>query len=119
MAYIDGFVLPVPADRRDAYAEHARRAWPLFRMHGALRMVECWGDDVPDGVTTSFPMAVKLEPGEVAVFSWIEWPDKATRDRCHAGMMSDPDWQAADKANMPFDGRRMIFGGFVPVLDVT
>jgi len=117
MPYIDGFLAAVPAANREKYIAFARQTWAMFRRHGALRMVEGWGDDVPDGVHTSFPMAVKLEPGEVALFSWIEWPDKATRDACHAAMPSDPDMAALGE--MPFDGKRMIYGGFVPVLDET
>jgi uncharacterized protein YbaA (DUF1428 family) len=117
MAYVDGFAAPVRTADKDAYIAYARWAWAMFRKHGALRMVECWGDDVPDGVVTSFPMAVKLEEGETAVFSWIEWPDRATRDACHAAMATDPDMAALGE--MPFDGKRMIYGGFVPVVDVT
>lgn len=115
MPYIDGFVTPVAASDRDAYADYARRAWALFRKGGALAMRECWGDDVPHGVHTSFPMAVQLRPDEVVVFSWLEWPDKATRDACHAAMEADPDWAAL--GTMPFDGRRMIYGGFTVLVD--
>lgn len=117
MPYVDGFVTPVPAADRDRYIAYAARTWPVFRKYGATRFVECWGDDVPDGVLTSFPMAVKREEGEAVLFSWIEWPDKATRDACHARMQDDPDFAAL--GDMPFDGRRMIYGGFVPVIDVT
>jgi uncharacterized protein YbaA (DUF1428 family) len=117
MPYIDGFAAPVPAANKDRYIAHARGAWAVFRKAGALRMVEGWGDDVPDGVHTSFPMAVRLEPGEVALFSWIEWPDKATRDACHASMATNPEMAALGA--MPFDGRRMIYGGFVPVVDAS
>ena len=77
-------------------------------------MRECWGDDVPDGEVTSFPMAVRKEPGETVVFSWIEWPDKATRDKCMGAMRSDPRFEAMGA--MPFDGKRMIFGGFEPIV---
>ena len=93
----------------------------MFIEMGALRVVECWGDDLPDGKTTDFRMAVKAEPDETVVFSWIEWPDKATRDAAMAKMM-DPDNPDArmdpTKNPMPFDGKRMIFGGFMPVVDV-
>jgi uncharacterized protein YbaA (DUF1428 family) len=116
MPYIDGFVTPVPEANRDRYIAHARQAWELFRKHGAVRFVECWGDHVPDGVQTSFPMAVKREPGEAVLFSWIEWPDRATRDACHAAMADNPELAALGE--MPFDGRRMIWGGFVPLLDL-
>ena len=117
MSYIDGFVTPVPAANRDRYIDYARQAWAGFRKAGATRFVECWGDDVPEGVHTSFPMAVKREGDEVVVFSWIEWPDKATRDACFAGMRDNPDF--AILGEMPLDGRRMIFGGFLPILDET
>lgn len=115
MSYVDGFVAAVPQADRDTYVSFARRAWEVFRKHGALRNVECWQDDVPEGTKTSFPMAVQRGPGEVVVFSWIEWPDRATRDACHAQMETDPDF--ALLGEMPMDGSRMIFGGFVPVLD--
>lgn len=115
MPYVDGFVAAVPAANRDAYVAYARRAAEVFRKFGALRIVEAWGDDVPEGIHTSFPMAVRLEEGEVVLFSWIEWPDKAMRDACHAAMPSDPEMAALGA--MPFDGKRLIWGGFVPVLD--
>lgn len=116
MNYIDGFAAAVKHDKREDYIAFARASAAIFLKCGALRLVEGWGDDVPDGVNTSFPMAVKKEPDEVVLFSWIEWPDKATRDACHADMQTNPDWQALGP--MPFDGARMIFGGFVPVLDI-
>lgn len=116
MAYIDGFIAAVPAANRDAYIAYARAAAEIFKRKGALRCVEGWGDDVPDGVVTSFPMAVKRAEGEVVLFSWIEWPDKASRDACYSTMMDDPAWQSL--GDMPFDGQRMVYGGFVPVLDM-
>ena len=115
MAYVDGFVAPVPAANRDRYITYAAQAWHAFRKAGATRMVECWGDDVPEGVQTSFSMAVKREAEEVVVFSWVEWPDKATRDACFAKMQDDPDFAAL--GDMPMDGKRMIFGGFLPLVD--
>jgi len=119
MAYINGFVVPVPTANRDAYVNFAARMWPLFRKFGAIRMVEAWGDSVPDGVHTSFPLAVKLEPGETVVFSWIEWPDRDSAARCHASVETDPDWIAAGgMGEMPFDGKRMIWGDFVPMIDL-
>ena len=111
MSYVDGFVAAVPTANRDAYRKHAETALALFREHGATRCVECWGDDVPDGKVTSFPMAVKLKEDETVVFSWIVWPDKATRDAGMAKLMSDPRMQP-DVNPMPFDGQRAIFGGF-------
>jgi uncharacterized protein YbaA (DUF1428 family) len=126
LTYIDGFVIACPEANRDAFIAHARSADPMFIEMGALRVVECWSDDVPAGTTTDFRMAVKAEDGEAVLFSWIEWPDKATRDAAMAkmtAMMEDPD--NADprmdpaKNPMPFDGKRMIFGGFVPVVELT
>ena len=114
MAYVDGFVAAVPTENRKAFRSHAAHFAKVFKTFGAVRIVECWGDDVPEGEVTSFPMAVKCEQGETVVFSWIEWPDKAARDRCFAAMQSDPDMAGME---MPFDGKRMIFGGFAPILD--
>ncbi len=116
MAYVDGFVLAVPDANRAAYLRLAEIVAEVFRDHGALRVVECWGDDVPEGVVTSFPMAVKVEPGESVVFSWVEWPSRAARDAGHRKTVEDPRLKAYGDA-MPFDGKRMIFGGFVPILD--
>lgn len=111
MAYIDGFVLAVPKANKETYRKLAEMAAGVFKDHGALRVVECWGDDVPDGKLTSFPMAVKCEPHETVVFAWIWWPDKATRDRGNKTAMEDPRMKAYPQP-MPFDGKRMIFGGF-------
>ena len=116
MTYVDGFVCAVPADKKDAYRKHAADAVPLFKEFGATRVVETWGDDVPDGKTNDFKSAVKAEPGEVVVFSWIEYPDKATRDAAGAKIMSDPRMEAMG-ANMPFDGKRMIYAGFDPIVE--
>ena len=116
MAYVDGFVAAVPTQNRDAFRDHAAHFAKLFKRYGALRIVECWGDDVPDGEVTSFPLAVKCQEGETVVFSWIEWPDKASRDACMQAMMEDPALAGADM-QMPFDGKRLIFGGFQPILD--
>ncbi len=116
MSYYAGFVAAVPDANRDAYIAHAKAAWEaIFKPMGALSAVECWGDDVPDGEVTSFPMAVKAEPGESVVFAWIEWPDKATHDAANARMMA-PDFAPDMEEEMPFDGKRMIFGGFDPVV---
>ena len=117
MNYTDGFLVAVPTANRDAYRDHAEEAAGLFKEFGALRVVECWADDVPDGKLTSFPMAVKLEPEEAVVFSWVEWPSKEIRDAGWAKMMADPRMQP-DRAPMPFDGKRMIYGGFAPIVDV-
>ena len=116
MDYVDGFVAAVATAKREVYREFAEKAAASFLEHGALRVVECWGDDVPDGKLTSFPMAVKLEPDETVVFSWITWPSRAVRDegmkKVMAEMSSRPDGNA-----MPFDGKRVIFGGFQVIVD--
>jgi uncharacterized protein YbaA (DUF1428 family) len=115
-SYVDGFVLPVPHDNREAYLAMARQAAATFSKQGALRLVEAWGDDVPDGKVTDFRRAVQAKEGENVVFSWIEWPDKATRDAAWPKIMENPDMQP-DPANMPFDGKRMFWGGFEVLLD--
>lgn len=112
MPYVDGFLLAVPADNKGAYKAFAEQMWPIIKDLGALAMWECWGDDVPDAEVTSFPMAVKKADNEVVVFAWIEWPDKATRDAGNKNMMNDPRMAEMDPNTMPFDGMRMIFGGF-------
>ncbi|HSJ77342.1 MAG TPA: DUF1428 domain-containing protein [Erythrobacter sp.] len=119
--YIDGFVIPVPAANRQAFIDHARNADSIFMEMGALRVVECWGDDVPEGKVTDFRRSVDAAPDEIVVFSWIEWPDKPTRDAAFAKMMADDfDDPRMDQAKnpMPFDGKRMIFGGFEAVVDL-
>lgn len=116
MSYIEGFVAAVPSANKDAYIRHAAGAWPLFREFGVSRMVENWGDDVPDGKITDFRKAVKAKGDETVVFSWFEYPDRAARDAANAKMMSDPRMQEAGES-MPFDGMRMIFGGFGAFLD--
>lgn len=118
MPYIDGFVIPVPTDKRGAYAELARSMVALFKEFGATEVWECWGDDVPEGKLTSFPMAVKAEPGETVVFSWIVYPSRAVRDEANRKMREDPRMASIDPASLPFDGKRMIFGGF-EVLDLS
>lgn len=115
MAYVDGFVIPVPTGKKDAYRELAARAAPIFKEHGALRIVECWGNDVPDGKITDFKRAVKAEAGETVVFSWIVWPSKDARDAGNKKVMSDP--RLSHGADMPFDGKRLIYGGFELLLD--
>lgn len=114
MNYVDGFVLAVSNANRDAYRAAAAKAWPLFKEFGAIHHVECWGDDVPAGKTTDFKRAVKAEDGETVVFSWIEYPSKEIRDAANKKMREDPRMQEMD---MPFDGKRMIFGGFKPIFD--
>jgi uncharacterized protein YbaA (DUF1428 family) len=117
MKYVEGFVIAVPAANKEEYRRHAAEAAPLFKEFGATRLVECWEDDVPDGKTTDFRRAVKAEEGEVVVFSWIEYPSREARDAANAKIMSDPRMKAmGDK--MPFDAKRMIFGGFAPIVDI-
>src|ERR1700754_1227440 len=110
MSYIDGFVIPVPTGKKAAYREMSAKAAQIFKRLGATRVVECWGDDVPDGKVTDYRKAVQAKDDETVVFSWIEYPDKATRDSANAAMMDDPGFQSM--GDMPFDGKRMIFGGF-------
>lgn len=113
MSYIEMFVAAVPKANRDAYIAHATRAAAVFKRYGAVEVVECWGVDVPDGEITSFPMAVKKTADEDVVTGWIVWPSRAARDSGMAQAMEDPDLR--DDA-MPFDGKRLIFGGFEQVL---
>ena len=116
MTYVDGFVLAVPNANREAYRRHAAEALPIFKEHGATRCVECWGDDVPEGKVTSFPMAVKRKEDETVMFSWIEWPSKEVRDAGMKAVMEDSRMPQNMDA-MPFDAQRMIFGGFIPIVD--
>ena len=114
MNYVDGYVIPVPEANQERYRALAELAATIFKEHGALSVVECWGDDVPEGKVTSFSMAVKRQPSEAVVFSWITWPSKEVRDAGMAAAMQDPRMKF-DEAGMPFDGQRMIFGGFEPL----
>jgi uncharacterized protein YbaA (DUF1428 family) len=114
MSYVDGFVAAVPAANRKAYEEHARKAAPLFREHGATRVAEYWGDDVPRGKQTDFYRAVEAKEDEVVVFSWIEWPSKEARDAGWQKLMADPRMQPGANP-MPFDGTRLIYGGFAGI----
>lgn len=118
MSYIDGFVIPVPKDKKEAYRAMAAKAAPIFAEHGATRVVECWGDDIPDGKTTDFKTAVKAEAGENVVFSWVVWPSKAMRDAASPKIMADPRMKPGPDG-MPFDGKRLIYGGFELMLDTA
>ena len=111
MNYVDGFVMAVPTANRDAFRKHAADTAVVFKEHGALSVAECWGDDVPEGTLTSFPMAVKRKDDETVVFSWITWPSRQVRDEGMKAVMADPRLQP-EKNPMPFDGKRMIYGGF-------
>jgi uncharacterized protein YbaA (DUF1428 family) len=121
MSYIDGFVIAVPTANKQQFIDHAKLFDVLFIEMGATRILECWGDDVKAGQWTDFRRAVDAKDEEAVVFSWVEWPDKATRDAAMANMenlmKSDPRWDPA-KNPMPFDGKRMIYGGFVPVVEL-
>ena len=116
MSYVEGFVLAVPAANKETFRKHAADAAPLFKEFGATRMVETWGDDVPDGKVTDFKGAVKAKPDEVVVFSWFEYPDKAARDAANAGMRADDEMAEAGK-DLPFDGKRPIMAGFEAIVD--
>ncbi|HWL55695.1 MAG TPA: DUF1428 domain-containing protein [Paracoccus sp. (in: a-proteobacteria)] len=117
MSYTSGFLLAVPTANKQKYVDQALSAWPYFKKFGATRMVENWGVDVPHGKVTDFYMSTKATDGETVVFSWVEWPDRATADAAFEKMMSDPDMQKMGE--MPFDGMRMMWGGFEPVVDVS
>ena len=112
MSYVDGFLVPVPKGKKAAYRKLARLGVEIFTDHGATRVVECWGDDIPPSKVTGFDRAVKLAEDEQVVFSWIEWPDKRVRNSGMKKAMDDPRWSAVDPKSMPFDGKRMIYGGY-------
>lgn len=113
--YIDGVVIPVPEANKDAYLAFCTTLDAAFREHGATRVVDTWGDSVPDGKVTDFRRAAKLEEGETVVFGWVEWPSKAVRDAAWGKLMSDE--RMAPSGDRPFDGKRMMFGAFVPIVD--
>jgi len=115
MGYIEGFVLAVPAQNKEKFHRVAQAAAPIFRDHGATRVVESWGDDVPDGKVTDFKGSVQAKADEVVVFSWIEYPSRSVRESAHAAFTSDPRFAEMDE--MPLDGKRMIMGGFETLVD--
>ncbi|WP_372394897.1 DUF1428 family protein [Azospirillum sp. HJ39] len=117
MSYVDGFILAVPKQKLDAYKEMAREAGEIWMEHGALAFVECVGDDVPYGELTSFPRAVQATEDEIVVFSWILYRSREDRDAINAKVMADPR-MPKDMTQMPFDGKRMIYGGFRPFLEL-
>ncbi len=117
MSYVDGYVCAVPTANKETFRKHAEEAAVVFKEHGALQILECWGDDVPDGEVTSFPMAVKKAEDETVVFSWVVWPSKEAREAGNAKIMADPRMQP-DANPMPFDGKRLIYGGFAPLVEV-
>jgi uncharacterized protein YbaA (DUF1428 family) len=116
MSYVMGFVVPVPTANKEKYREMAARAAPVFKEYGAIGHVEAWGEDVADGTFTDFKMAVKLQPDETVVFSWIVWPDKAACEAAEKKIMTDERMKALE---MPFDGRRMIVGGFATLFEMA
>lgn len=115
MTYLSIMMAPVKTSEREAYLEHARQMWPIFQKNGAISTHEQWGTDVPDGKLTSFPLSVKLEADETVVVGWVVWPDRETHDRAWQAMENDPAMQAH---SLPFDGRRMVFGGFETILNL-
>jgi uncharacterized protein YbaA (DUF1428 family) len=119
MSYVDGFVAAVPKANKQKFVEHANKGGSVFAELGATRILECWGDDVPEGKLTDFRRAVQAKEDETVVFSWIEWPDKKTRDAAMAKMdnLMKTDPRMSPEVNpMPFDGKRLIYGGFAPVV---
>ena len=120
MSYVDGFVLPVPAANLDVYKKMARRAGKIWMEHGALQYIECVADDVKPGKVTSFPQAVQLKKDEVVVFSWIVYRNRRDRDRINKKVMSDPRLaDMMDPKSLPFDGMRMFWGGFKPIVEIN
>jgi uncharacterized protein YbaA (DUF1428 family) len=115
--YVQGFIIPVPEGNKDKYREVSEKWWDVAKGLGAIEQVEAWESDVADGKVTDFRRAVNLEPGEKVVFSWVIWPDKATADTANQKMMEDPQMKEMMGADMPFDGQRMIYGGFEPIVE--
>jgi uncharacterized protein YbaA (DUF1428 family) len=120
MSYVDGFVLPVPVANLDAYKKMARRAGKIWMEHGALQYIESVADDVQPGKVTSFPQAVQLKKDEVVVFSWVVYRNRRERDRINKKVMSDPRLtDMMDPKSLPFDGMRMFWGGFKPIVEIN
>ena len=117
--YTDGFILPVPQEKKEAYRDMARKAAAVFQEYGATRVVEAWGDDVPDGKVTDYRRAVKAQDGENVVYSFIEWPSRQARDEAWAKVMADPRMQPTEEHKNVFDGQRMFWGGFEPIVDTA
>ena len=115
MSYIQGFLVAVPKANKQAYLASAQGAAPIFQEYGAIRVMETWSEDIADGKVTDFKRAVQAKDDEAIVFSWIEWPDKQTYDAASKKMETDPRWK--EMPEMPFDGSRMIWGGFEPIFD--
>jgi len=117
MSYVQGLLIAVPENNKSAYIELAAMAAPIFEDYGAIRIMECWGDAVPDGEVTDFKRAVKAKEDEVVVFSWVEWPDKEVYEAALTKMESDERW--SQMPEMPFDGKRMMWAGFQPIFEST
>lgn len=117
-SYVDGYVLPIPKDQIDAYRRLARKAGKIWREHGALEYRECIGDDVPTGKVTSFPRSVKLKDDETVIFAWVVFKSRAHRDKVNAKVMEDPRLADMDEKSVPFDGKRLIYGGFKVIVDI-
>lgn len=116
MDYIEGIVAAVPTKNKDEFIKHASEAAAVFKEHGATRLVECWGDNIPSGEITSFPLAVKCKEDETVVFSWVVWPSREARDTGMEAVMNDS--RMSEEINpMPFDGTRLIYGGFQMIVD--
>ncbi|MBY0574509.1 MAG: DUF1428 domain-containing protein [Undibacterium sp.] len=117
MSYVDGFVCAVATVSKEKYLTHAKLTAGVFKEYGALQVVECWGDDVPEGKITSFPLAVQRKEDETVVFSWVTWPSRAVRDQAWEKVMQDPRL-SSENNQIPFDGKRLIYGGFEILLEV-
>ena len=117
MSYVDGYLIPVPIEKKEEYIEQARIMADVFKEYGAIEIYENWGDDVPEGEVTSFPKAVKCEKDEVVVFSWAVWPSKEVRDKGWEQLTKDPRMNPEDNP-MPFDGKRLVYGGFSTIIHV-
>lgn len=115
MTYVEGFIVAVPTANKEVYRQHALGAWPMFSEFGMTRLVEGWGDDVPDGKVTDFKGAVQAKPDETVLFSWCEYPSRAVRDAAGQKMRTDP--RMEEMGQMPFDGMRMVYGGFSVMID--
>ena len=115
MTYLDGAIYAVPTNRKEEYREHSQHIAKLFKEYGALKVVDCWGVDVPEGELTSMPMAVKCQANETVCFSWITWPSQEVQKEAWEKIMQD---ERMHKMGMPFDGKRMIFGGFEVISEV-
>ena len=118
MSYVDGFVVAVQTKNKEAYRKFSQDAAVFFKKHGALQLVESWGDEVPKGKVTDFHSAVQAKDDETVVFSWIIWPDKAARDAGNDKVMADMAASGVDMTDMPFDGKRMIYGGFETIVQL-